>query len=120
MSVPVSEREQLWRERIEWQQNSEISVAEFCEMEGVSTAAFYQWRKRLNQQRLAVGRGFGDKSANSETAMFVPVSVRTSDVPVLRIELPQQIVLQVPLSISHSHLTDVVRAAIAAVEASAC
>jgi hypothetical protein len=43
----MSEREQVWRERIEWQQWSGLTVAECCEVAGVSVASFYRWKKRL-------------------------------------------------------------------------
>ena len=38
----MSEREQVWRERIEWQPWSGLTVAECCEEAGVSVASFYQ------------------------------------------------------------------------------
>ena len=43
----MSELEQVWRERIERQQQSGITVAECCEAKGVSAASFYRWKKLL-------------------------------------------------------------------------
>lgn len=37
----------VWRERIERQQAGGLSITRFCEREGVSTAAFFAWRRRL-------------------------------------------------------------------------
>jgi len=45
----MSEREQVWRERIEWQEWSGLTVAECCEEAGVSVASFYRWKKLLTE-----------------------------------------------------------------------
>ena len=36
-----------WERRISRQQRSRLSIAEFCGEEGVSSASFYAWRRRL-------------------------------------------------------------------------
>jgi transposase-like protein len=36
-----------WRKRLQPRESSDGTVAEFCRREGVSQAAFYQWRKKL-------------------------------------------------------------------------
>ena len=38
----------LWLDRLNRQSRSAETVAEFCKREGVSTASFYQWRRRLS------------------------------------------------------------------------
>jgi len=38
---------QQWRERLDRFDDSELTIAEFCELEGYSQASFYQWRRRL-------------------------------------------------------------------------
>ena len=38
---------QQWRQRIQRQRKSGLSVAEFCRTEGVSSASFYTWRRKL-------------------------------------------------------------------------
>ena len=43
----MSEREQVWRELIEWQPWSGLTVGECCEEAGVSEASFYRWKKLL-------------------------------------------------------------------------
>lgn len=60
----MSERGEFWRELIERQARSGLSVAAFCEQWRVSTASFYAWRKRLREERQA-------------TPMFVPVQVES-------------------------------------------
>src|SRR3989304_3284226 len=44
---------------------SSVTVAEFCRREGVSTAAFYRWRKRLRRQ---------SASAEKRTAASLPAT----------------------------------------------
>lgn len=38
---------QQWRERLDRFDGSELTIAEFCELEGYSQTSFYQWRRRL-------------------------------------------------------------------------
>jgi hypothetical protein len=42
-----TERETYWQDLIDRQRASQQSIAEFCQDEGVSTASFYVWRRRL-------------------------------------------------------------------------
>ena len=37
----------VWRERLRRYERAEVTVAEFCRLEGVSVPSFYQWRRRL-------------------------------------------------------------------------
>ena len=37
----------LWRDRLRRFQSSDLTVAAFCDWEGVSQSAFYVWRKKL-------------------------------------------------------------------------
>lgn len=43
-----NERRQFWQMVIETWRNSGMSVTKFCKAEGLSEAAFYNWRKRLS------------------------------------------------------------------------
>jgi hypothetical protein len=45
------EREAWWRERIERQAVSGLSVRRFCETEGLSEASFYAWRRTLRARQ---------------------------------------------------------------------
>lgn len=49
----MAEREAYWRDILRRQRESGESIAEFCHHEGVSTASFYNWRKRLRAPRTA-------------------------------------------------------------------
>jgi hypothetical protein len=37
----------LWQQRLDRFRTSGLTVADFCEREGISTASFYAWRRRL-------------------------------------------------------------------------
>lgn len=41
------EKISLWRERLKRSEQSGLSVARFCQAEGVSQPSFYQWKKKL-------------------------------------------------------------------------
>ena len=43
----VLARRELWKRRMQEFEQGSADVAEFCRRAGVSTASFYQWRKRL-------------------------------------------------------------------------
>lgn len=42
------ERIHLWLDRLNRQAASSLTVAEFCQHEGVSAPSFYQWQRRLS------------------------------------------------------------------------
>ena len=46
----------LWRERVERQPSSGLSVLEYCRRERISTASFYAWKRRLRISRATVGK----------------------------------------------------------------
>ena len=79
----MSEREQVWRERIEWQQWSGLTVAECCEEAGVSVASFYRWKKLLTEpqgsRRLRSTRRTEVQASGPETraSQFVPTALVT-------------------------------------------
>jgi transposase-like protein len=66
------------------------SVAEFCRGEGVSSAAFYQWRKRLAEARADGGRADGASG-------FRPVRVVTA-VASVAVQLPGGTRFEAPTS----------------------
>jgi hypothetical protein len=87
---PVLER--VWRERLRRQATSGLSISAFCEREGVSSAAFYSWKRRLAERSLPALR---------EPSAFVPVRITPQAMqagllptPRVEIELPHQIRLR--------------------------
>ena len=72
---------QWWRELLELFEGSSFTVADFCRQQGVSTASFYAWRRRLagaegsqspkpNESRAATSRAAGPA--------FLPVHVAST------------------------------------------
>jgi len=98
----MSERAAYWRQVVERQAESGPSIARFCEREDVSTASFYNWRRRLAE------------SADERPA-FVPVQVQPGGRNALEIVLPGAVTIRVPDGTAPQTIVD----ALAAVEATA-
>ncbi len=72
------ETESRWREVLERQAGSGLSVRSFCTAEGISEPSFYGWRKRL-RLRTANGTPIVRKEARrdkaSDNGLFVPLKL---------------------------------------------
>ncbi len=66
---PQSER--LWSRRLERHQAGGLSIAAFCEREGIATASFYYWRRRLAEE------GIHPRSSQAPP-LFVPLRLDDS------------------------------------------
>lgn len=84
--------EHTWRLRLRRQVASGLSISVFCAREGVSTASFYIWRRRLATTPAA---------APSEPPLFVPIPLEPAphpdDTPAgrgIEIELPHHVRLR--------------------------
>ena len=78
-----------WRERLGRFDQSELTIAQFCRLEGCSTASFYQWRRRLRDAEI------------DNTPAFVPVELDSSDLEIgaertVQIDLPGGAIVRVP------------------------
>ena len=51
-----AEKVNVWSERLKRFQRSDLTVARFCESEGVSQASFYLWRKKLANPSESTGK----------------------------------------------------------------
>lgn len=71
-----------WGDRIDRFEQSSQTVAQFCAAEGVSTASFYQWRRKLR----------ANTPATASLAKFVPVELaarsQTKAATVMSVEFP--------------------------------
>jgi transposase len=78
----------LWQQRLDRFRNSGLAVAHFCEREGISTASFYTWRRRLQAD---------PTPPDSDTPRLVPVRVviPPASAPV-ELVLPTGLVLRLP------------------------
>lgn len=82
-----SQSAHAWAERFVRFQSADMSVAQFCNAEGVSQARFYYWRRKLHGPQTAAQR----KPAKS-VPRFLPVSLAALAQPkpatVMAVELP--------------------------------
>jgi hypothetical protein len=83
-----------WFELIELADESSLTVAEFCRQHNVSTASFYNWRRKF-------------RDTDRERGEFVPVNVTAAEqriaqplpvpVPVpVRVVWPQGVIMEIP------------------------
>jgi len=99
-----------WRKRIQRQQQSGLTVAEFCQREGVSAATYYGWKRKLRGRRSprtkkAAGRGKvgsltrhqGKSSATPSNIPFVqlPMSAPAAS-PWIEVVLAEGTVVRLP------------------------
>jgi hypothetical protein len=67
----LAKREQ-WKGRLAEFERGELTVADFCRRLGVSTAAFYRWKRELGQQRAGSAPAPGKQGAD---AQFIPIGI---------------------------------------------
>ena len=85
----------VWRDRFSRFDGSGTTVKQFCQKEGVSEAAYYQWRKRLKGgRRRRKATGEPPRPCVNTTEPFVPVTVPTT--PFAEVEFPNGVRVRVP------------------------
>ena len=94
----------LWTQRLKRFEQSQMTVAQFCQDEGVSQPTFYKWKRRMQSPA---------RQSPLAHAKFVPVSLDTPtrqnnniDCAKATIQLPHgiRIFIEVPAESEH-HLT---------------
>lgn len=99
-------RRDWWRRQIQRQEESQLSVAEFCRRLGVGTATFYSWKRNFREAEARSASG------GAQAAPFLPVSVvGLSPAVQLEIELGNQCVVRVTGTIDPKLLRIAIRAA---------
>ena len=110
----------LWRDRIRRFQSSDLTVAAFCDWEGVSQAAFYVWRKKLPadsglRSRKTVERVSSRLASAPAFVQILPRVSRTHDTVAkvvmtladgTRVEFPasdRELIAHVVLSVATAH-----------------
>lgn len=94
-----------WRSRLARFRKSGDTVAQFCRAEGVSAAAFYQWKRKLDDR---------SSPEREQTApQFVPVQLVDDDLKgdnhVVQIQLPNGAMVRVPASLESGKLCQLIR-----------
>src|SRR5262245_47424422 len=94
--TPDLELRAAWRDRLRRQIDSGLTIAQFCAREGVSTATFHSWKRRLRLVELA-----DTLPAPPTPATFLPVTVRLAEPtraepPPVLADLPPGIRLRIP------------------------
>jgi len=110
--LPDPKRALQWRQRLNRFERSELTIAEFCRLEGFSTASFYLWRRKLRDRELSHGPA------------FVPVPLDTNQLPCndrqgLQIDLPGGAVINVPSGTTNSATRELIAAVVQATAAEA-
>jgi hypothetical protein len=84
--------ERLWRQRLQRQSTSGLSISAFCAQEGVSSTSFQAWKRRLAARSLP---------ARPEPPLFVPLQLDPNPPQAgqalfhgVELELPHQIRLR--------------------------
>jgi len=68
-------KEACWRERLQSQAGSEISVRAFCRREGLSEPSFYSWRRELGKRDRQRAAGADDRMTRAAAGSAGLVSV---------------------------------------------
>ena len=87
--LPDPQLARQWRQRLDRFEHSELTIAEFCELEGYSTGSFYLWRRKLRDREL------------SHHPAFIPVQLDGSELSRgagrgVEIDLPGGAIVKVP------------------------
>ena len=93
-----SDKAVAWRRRVRRFGRSGLTVARFCQEEGVSTASFYRWRNRLAEQELPTRNADARRSLTTGGVVppaFQPVRVTRAETPI-SIQLPGGVRVEVP------------------------
>lgn len=93
-----SVKRQIWRERLQRFERGRSTIAGFCQAEGVSAAAFYQWRRILGRFARSSATRAPVLPVRQPTALarqtFLPVDVVGA--ATVDIHLPNGVRLAVP------------------------
>ena len=100
-----------WRELVEAWSLSSLTVSAFCSVHGISTASFYNWRRKLMAADYESGERIAEPNQDAaQPGAFLPVELTTTEVgdpseavaqagsAMVRIVFPSEIRIEVPAS----------------------
>lgn len=73
-----SSKAALWKERLKRFEASSLTVARFCAEEGYSTAAFYQWRRKLRKPSFPKRKKTTNSKPAASSERFRPLTIAIS------------------------------------------
>lgn len=106
------DRELHWLGVLEQQAESGLSVASFCRQQSISAPSFHAWRRKLKERDVEARQGNRQPGAKAISAAgLLPVRIESSaPATSVRILLPQGVAIDIPSSINHSALSNLLRA----------
>ncbi len=118
MSRRNEEKWAYWRSVLERQQESGLSVRQFCREHQISEASFHGWKRKiagLDREAVASPEGSGQgrpaarqvAKQTDSAAVFIPVHVSASASSVLELVHPRGHVLRVPAVFDEGSLRQV-------------
>src|SRR5690242_4661782 len=79
-------KRQAWSERLQRFARCDLTVAEFCQSEGVSPPSFYEWRRKLRSPKAAIAAP--SKPSSRQTFLPVHLVAPTPTSAPVEIDLP--------------------------------
>ena len=103
--LPNPQLARQWQERLDRFADSDLTIAEFCQLEGYSTASFYQWRRKLTAD------------AGPHAPAFVSVDLQPSDLqdepPAgIRVDLPGGAAIKIPAGAASADCRNLIAAVV--------
>jgi transposase-like protein len=90
-----TERQRYWRELIGRQRSSGRSIAAFCRETGVSVASFYEWKRKLRQQKPSA-RPSGKRTSFAPVQIMPAQTASSMDLDGrVEVILPEGVVLRI-------------------------
>jgi transposase-like protein len=106
------DRESYWRDIVQQQAESGLSVAQFCRQESLSAASLYAWRRKLQERDAAICEISAQRGTKrDQAAQLVPVRIETGEpTAAVRILLPQGVAIDAPVGMDRGALIELLTA----------
>lgn len=92
-----AEKRSFWQMAVQMQQESGLSVATFCEREGLNATTFYGWRRKLQREASPACDDRNDDTNSRPPLDLIPVRiVQESPTAPVEIVSPDGLVVRVP------------------------
>jgi hypothetical protein len=94
-------KERMWRQHVERQRRSKLTIRQFCARARISEPSFYAWRSELGRRDASAGRSLASKPkalrrTPTSTPRFVPVTIGPQIAPHVELACASGLVIRVP------------------------